>query len=171
MESSTQRRPSPRRAGSHARPTAGRGRRYGGSRGGVPIAVSFAPMIDVTFLLLIFFLVTTTFERAEGILSSKLPKEVGKKAVALPLSPIVIRLHQIGPDLEQVEIAIDNMEKAPSNFEKLTEVIQQIHRMPGFDRATPVVIVADADVRWDHVVACWNAALRAGCDRIAFSDS
>ncbi len=170
MESSPQR-PSPRRSGSHTRRTARGARRTARPRGGVPIAVNFAPMIDVTFLLLIFFLVTTTFERAEGILSSKLPKEAGAKAVALPLSPIVIRLHPVGGDLEDVEIVIDNMDNAPSNFEKLTEFIQQIHRTPGFDRATPVVIVADGDVRWDHIVACWNAALRAGCERIAFGDS
>ena len=60
-------------------------------RGGreTPIAVNLAPMIDVTFLLLIFFLVTTTFERAEGILTSDLPRSRGIPTVALPVRSLV----------------------------------------------------------------------------------
>ena len=111
----------------------GRGRR---EPHGVSFAVNIAPMIDVTFLLLIFFLVTTRFERAEGLLASELPRESG----------------------------------APSSFDGLADALRAIQRRPGFDKDTPVVIVAENDVRWDHVVSCWNAALRAECTRIAFGE-
>lgn len=144
-------------------------RRRTGARG-ARIAVNFAPMIDVTFLLLIFFLVTTTFERAEGILASEFPRDAGAPSVALPLSPIVIRLHQTGSAHEDVEITIDRFESTAADFEELAALIGRIHEEPGFDKDTPVVIVTDDDVRWDHVVACWNAALRAQCTRIAFAE-
>ena len=49
----------------------------------------------------------------------------------------------------------------------LTDVVQQ----PGFGPDTPVVVVAEGRVPWDHVVNAWNAALRAGFVRIAFGDS
>ena len=52
----------------------------------VRLTLNLAPMIDVTFLLLIFFLVTTTFKRAEGIFASHLPKDAGAPTAALPIS-------------------------------------------------------------------------------------
>lgn len=132
-------------------------------------SVNIAPMIDVTFLLLIFFLVTTTFERAEGILASTLPKETGQRpTVALPISPIVVRLSQTGPGAQDYKIRIDNFHNVPANFVELAEYFRQIHRQPGFDTETPVVIVAGDHVRWDHVVSAWNAAVAAGCTTIAF---
>jgi biopolymer transport protein ExbD len=137
---------------------------------GAAIAVNFAPMIDVTFLLLIFFLVTTTFERAEGILASDLPRDSGAPAVALPVSPIVIRLAPDESDLDGVTIHIDYFDYAPGDMDSLPATLGRIHQEPGFDKQTPVVIVAENDVRWDHVVNCWNAALRAGCERIAFAE-
>ncbi len=161
-----------RRAGFMGGGRPGRSWRRGRGPGGVgaAIAVNFAPMIDVTFLLLIFFLVTTSFERAEGILASDLPRDRGTPMVALPLSPIVIRLSQTGVKAEDIAISIDRFDPVPQDFEELPAVLAQIHQRPGFDKQTPVVIVAENDVRWDHVVNCWNAALRAGCERIAFAE-
>ena len=136
---------------------------------GPPFAVNIAPMIDVTFLLLIFFLVTTTFERAEGILASRLPKDTGlTPAVALPISPIIVHLSQVGPEGDDYAIRIDNFQNVPANFIELAEYFRQIQQWPGFDEETPVIIVASDAVRWDHVVGAWNAAVRAGCKNIAF---
>lgn len=140
------------------------------SRRGVSIAVNLAPMIDVSFLLLIFFLVTTTFERAEGILSAKLPRATGAPTVALPISPIVVRLVQTGPGDDDYKIRIDHFQAAPATTAELAAHLRQIQQQPGFDRKTPVLIVAENAVRWDHVVGCWNAALRAGCERVAFAE-
>ena len=138
--------------------------------GGVPISVHLAPMIDVTFLLLIFFLVTTTFERAEGIIASDLPEVGAVPAVPLPISPIVLRIGQSGPGHDDYAISVDRFEDVPQDFSDLPDFLRQIRQQPGFDRQTPVVIVAENDVRWDHVVNCWNAVLKAGCRRVAFGE-
>lgn len=135
---------------------------------GSTIAVNLAPMIDVTFLLLIFFLVTTTFERAEGILSSELPATDASAATPLPISPIVVRLTPDG--VTGCTILVDGLDFIPEDFAQLVDVLKSVQRQPGFDVQTPVVIVAEQNVRWDHVVECWNAALRAGCKRIAFAE-
>ena len=50
----------------------------------------------------------------------------------------------------------------------LPDFLKLIQQQPGFDEETPVVIIGENDVRWDHLVGCWNAVLRAGCKRIAF---
>ena len=132
--------------------------------------MDITPMIDVTFLLLIFFLVTTTFDRAEGLLTSKLPDKGAAPAVALPLSPIVVRLEATGGGTDGYTISIDKFATRPANDTELVDALRQLQQQPGFDAETPVVIISQAQVRWDHVVACWNAALRAGCKRIAFGE-
>jgi biopolymer transport protein ExbD len=140
-------------------------------RGGIATAVNIAPMIDVSFLLLIFFLVTTTFERAEGILASDLPRRRGgQPGVTLPISPMVIRLTPPRGGDEGYALSVDRFPQAPPRIEALPAFLRGVHEMPGFDRDTPVVIVADNDVRWDFVVQCWNAAIRAECRKIAFAE-
>ncbi len=145
-----------------------RGQRSG--RRGVSIAINLAPMIDVTFLLLIFFLVTTTFERAEGVLTSEMPGNTAAASVSLPLTPIVVRLTPRDADAERVDIRIDRIGTAPGDFEGLVNILRELQGKPGFDVDTPVVIIAVSDVKWDHVVGAWNAVLRAGCTRVAFGE-
>lgn len=134
-------------------------------RTGTSITINLAPMIDVTFLLMIFFLVTTTFERAEGLLSSKMPQE-GPASVALPLTPIVVRLTAAGD--AGVVIRVDQLRSMPTGFRELASLLEDLQAKPGFDAETPVVIASEPDVAWDHVVNAWNAALSAGCKRVAF---
>ena len=157
-----------REGGGEVAPLRSRRRRF--EPRGVSFAVNIAPMIDVTFLLLIFFLVTTRFERPEGLLASEMPTDSGAPAVGLPLSPIVVRLSQTGPEFDDVDISIDKFTGTPESPDELVLYLRDIQRQPGFDKDTPVVIVAEDEVRWDHVVGCWNAALRAGCTRIAFGE-
>ena len=76
----------------------------------------------------------------------------------------------VGEDAEVVRTLIVAPEEGEGFIDELVTYLQEIHRRPGFDRDTPVVIVAEHDVRWDHVVSCWNAALRADCTRIAFGE-
>lgn len=136
----------------------------------VPFAINIAPMIDVTFLLLIFFVVTTTFEKAEGLLAAKLPKDQGRPAVALPISPVVVRLKQTGPNMEDFVIRLDNFDGTPTDFEELARMLGEIQHKPGFDVETPVVIVPEGAVRWDQVVNAWNAAVRSKYNNVAFVD-
>jgi len=127
-------------------------------------------MIDMSFIMLIFFLVTTRFEQPEGVLASRLPRDSGVPRVALPISPVVVRLSPTGESLEDYAISIDRFRGVPQDFDALPAFMREIRQRPGFDEQTPVVIVADDDVCWDHVVNCWNAALRAGYEKIAFAE-
>jgi biopolymer transport protein ExbD len=133
------------------------------------MALNIAPMIDVTFLLLIFFLVTTTFKRPEGIFSAQMPKDAGSPSAMLPVSPIVVRVGQFGPSEDDYSVKIDNFTRTPQTFTDLARFLADIQENPGFDKETPVVIAPTPDVRWDHVVNCWNAAVRAKCRKITFA--
>ncbi len=134
----------------------------------------FAPMIDMSFLLLLFFMATTRFAQPEGLLSSPMPpygsSGGGGPAVALPLSPLIIRLSTAGAAHDGFAVRIDSFpDESPSDFQQLARTLRAIQQKPGFDAATPVVIAAQSQVCWDHVVNCWNAALRAECKNIAFA--
>ena len=91
-------------------------------------------------------------------------------SVALPLSPIVIRLGHTGSADDAFTLTIDRFASDLQSFDELPTVLIQIQNQPGFDIQTPVVIVAEQEVQWDHVVSCWNAALRAGYTNIAFAE-
>jgi biopolymer transport protein ExbD len=131
----------------------------------------FAPMIDMSFLLLVFFMTTTRFSAPEGILSSQMPAYGAGgtgPAVALPLTPLIMRV-AAGPDASAVKISIDRFDSAPRDLTGLPEFLGKVLSEPGFDADSPMIIVADDAVHWDHVVNAWNAALRAGWKNIAFA--
>jgi len=132
------------------------------------LSMNLTPMIDVTFLLLIFFLVTSTFEKPEGLFAADLPRDSGQAALTLPISPLIVRLTPAG---DGCRIRIDNFTEAPASFGDLAAFLKNVQGNPGFDEHTPVVIVADDDLAWNHVVGCWNAAVRASCKSIAFGTS
>lgn len=56
--------------------------------------LEMTPMIDVTFLLLIFFMCTIKFKTLEGRLSANLPKDVGvNQSEAEPVEKVDIQMH------------------------------------------------------------------------------
>ncbi len=146
-----------------------RSRRARAPRELTALTLNLAPMVDVVFLLLIFFITTTTFKRAEGFLPAQLPHQ-GSLAdrVALPISPIVVRVRQTGGGPTDYLLDVENFIDRPTTFNELAGFLEELQEIPGFDEETPVVIKAGDEVQWDHVVGCWNAAVRAGCRRISF---
>jgi len=47
-------------------------------RGPTNLAIRMTPLIDVIFLLLIFFIMTIHFQRPEGVLANRLPEKGGQ---------------------------------------------------------------------------------------------
>lgn len=154
----------------HFRP---RRRRY--EQAGTLMSLSrFAPMIDMSFLLLIFFMTTTRFAQPEGLFSSEMPQYGAGMGsgphVPLPETPVVVRLRSDDTQPQGVQLSLDRFPGAPTALSDLPTFLRQVQKQPGFDADTPVIIVAENQVRWEHVVHCWNAALRAGCKNIAFAE-
>lgn len=132
------------------------------ARGDALMNVNLTPAIDITFNLLIFFVVATTFKAAEGVLRSETPAEQGVlEATPLPISPIRVRVRQTGPGYNDYRLKIDNRTVAPQSFLELTLMLEELQQMSGFDQETPVIIFAKDDTQWDLVVRCFNAIRRA----------
>jgi len=129
---------------------------------GTIMTVNLTPAIDITFNLLIFFIVATTFKAAEGVLPSKAPVEQGiLEATPLPVSPVKVRLRQTGEGWDNYKLKIDNWRIAPESFTDLTRILEAIQQKPGFDQDTPIIIFAENEAQWDLVVRCFNAIRRA----------
>lgn len=119
------------------------------SRGGVE--VNLTPLIDVVFLLLIFFMVSTTFTR-ETQLSIDLPEATGEVREA--------------PE-QQVEIMIDEAGNYRVNGRKLVDARPRtlqaaIYKVSAGDTTLPMVITADAEASHQSVVRAMDAAGQIG---------
>ena len=130
------------------------------------------PMIDVTFQLLLFFLVTFSFRETEGQIPGSLPA-VGKGGLSVhePMldRPIIVHLRPTGTRREHVIYEISDLSVAPRNAKELYE--QLMNRRAQFGTKVVVQIKPRGDVRWQFVVDAFNQATRAKFETIGFSSS
>lgn len=74
-----------------------------------PTRADLTPMIDVTFLLLVFFLCSIRFKVLEGRLATWLPKDVGTVCSAQPLRETLdLRIHRTR---SQAELGLDDVQR------------------------------------------------------------
>lgn len=104
------------------------------------LAMDLTPLIDVVFLLLIFFLVTSTFKKDELALLLKLPKtEQGTGSEK--------KIEQLTIELTSDQIAVNgkksSMEELPATFEKTEKETLVNLRVDGNVQYTRLVKVLD----------------------------
>jgi biopolymer transport protein ExbD len=134
-----------------------------------PLQPPLTPMIDVTFQLLLYFLLTSQFREDEGQIPGSLPHQGGVSAAQVDLKPIRVTLVPRGVYREQVQYNVDQL--APINDAKdLTGVLMAKQKQLGSDEI-PVLIKARSDVRWRYVVEVFNAAVNAQFKNISFASS
>ncbi len=135
--------------------------------------LKMTPLIDVVFLLLVFFIWTSSFEVPEFDLPSAIaePPEkqtvLGESNVSKPQPPvepfdeIVIRLSRVDARLimELNEDPIDSMAMLQS---RLTEIIS-IGVQPA------IIVDPSPEIAMNVAVAAYDAARAAGADRVLFA--
>ena len=133
------------------------------------LEVKMTPMIDVVFLLLIFFVWTSSFETPEFDLPSSLAESPagGSEANTDELPPveaydeIIVKL-LVRDGLPVIELGGQRIESAAALRARLAEVIA-IGVQP------PVIIDPEADVTMDRTVQAYDAARAAGADRVLYA--
>ena len=122
--------------------------------------LNMTSLIDVVFLLLIFFMVTTTFEK-QAKLKIALP-EATEEVQTQALQQIVISISQKGV------IYLNNNELLNSQYETIASGLKKI--ISGEDEKTPSVIVrADADAAHKHVVTVMDVLADLGVTSISIA--
>ncbi|MFP4222594.1 MAG: ExbD/TolR family protein [Phycisphaeraceae bacterium] len=132
------------------------------------MALNLTAMIDVIFLLLVYFVITANFGAGEGVLTAKLPEpSEGDAAENLAPPRLPLEVHLL-PSAEGVRIRIGSA-RPVEGFAELGPLLEQMQRDPDEPEAEgmfapddPVIIRSDPRVRWQHVVNAFNAARAAG---------
>lgn len=115
------------------------------------LSINLTPLIDVVFLLLIFFMVSTTFTR-ETQLSIDLPEAEGQPGEN---------------EDQQIEIQIDEAGKYRVNGQGLVDgrmrtLQAAIYKISAGDTTLPMIITADAQAAHENVVRAMDAAGQMG---------
>ena len=119
------------------------------------LTVNITPLIDVVFLLLIFFMVSTSFTR-ETQIELELPKASGEQL-------------EVAPDV--VEISIDGegnfyVNKKPLINTQIETLRRAIQKLSEGDSSLPLIISADAKAPYQSVVVALDAAGQEGFSNI-----
>ncbi len=115
------------------------------------VNINLTPLIDVVFLLLIFFMVSTTFTR-ETQLSVDLPEAQGTPSE---------------PSDNEIEILIDEQGRYRVNGQALVDNSMRtlqaaIYKISAGDTTMPMIITADAQAAHENVVRAMDAAGQMG---------
>ncbi|TDP29941.1 outer membrane transport energization protein ExbD [Idiomarina aquatica] len=117
-------------------------------------AIDMTPMLDIVFIMLIFFIVTTSFVKEAGI---QVNKPEANQATKEPSANIFIAIRDNGEiwmDKRQVEV-----ERVAANLE----------RMLAEQPTDLVVIQADKESQHGRVVEVMDQVKEAGIDKISIA--
>ena len=118
--------------------------------------INLIPLIDVLLCLLIFFVVTTTFD-ARSVLKLELPRADGQpsEAQSKALSVLVNA---------QGRYFVGDREVLRTDVESLKQALRDV---AGDDRQRVVLIRADARTPWQAVVTAYEALAQLGFRKVA----
>ena len=120
--------------------------------------LNMTSLIDVVFLLLIFFMVTTTFEK-QAKLKIELPEATEEKQAGTP-QQIIISISQKG------SIYLNNNELINSQYEAIASGLNGL--VEGNENP-PVVIRADANAAHKHVVTVMDVLADLGFSSVSIA--
>ncbi|MCH8263412.1 MAG: biopolymer transporter ExbD [Proteobacteria bacterium] len=120
--------------------------------------LDITPLIDVVFLLLIFFMVSTTFEH-ESEVNITLPKASKEIAKAKP---------------DAINVAIDNQSRIFINEKellnsKISTIKEALYEIASNLEDAPLIISADEETPYQVVIRTMDAARQLGLVKITFA--
>ena len=154
--------------------------------------LEMTPMIDVTFLLLIFFMCTLKFKTLEGKLAAYLPKDVGVNTMqAEPIPKVEIQLRVVtagtkydprgsrfgewsgkpGTRYSNGDDRVIQYSIGPRKTNSLAEVQDRLKALHREDEKRPATIDARPGTIYADVVKVLDAALDAGFTEVTFVGS
>jgi biopolymer transport protein ExbD len=131
-----------------------------------------APMIDIIFLLLIFFMICAKWRPQEQFLPLQLSTAGAAEIPLVRPEPLIIHITaqshgcdvQIGPSAS-IQIRQDHAEQdLASLIEQLQDSLTVQHRFA----SDPVEIICEPDVKWDYFAKIYNVLYGAGLTDITF---
>ena len=129
---------------------------------------AMTPMIDVVFLLLVFFVWTASFQTIEYVLDSQVAAQQGTNASEdTQLTPptdnedILIRIESVAGEL----VWSVSQRSATS----LADVKERLMRLADVDASVKVILHPDPEVPLEFVIGAFDAAQLAGFTQVVFA--
>lgn len=144
---------------------------------GGQMELNLVPMIDVVFLLLMYFLLTTNFTIGEEVFHMDAPNAAGVEREPDPFDladqPLLVSVSTTGPGPADYALEIDLQVSPPATFEALFRFLDDNQVRPAnpgglFMPDTAVLIQPSRQTRWEHAVSALNAAVRARYANVQF---
>jgi biopolymer transport protein ExbD len=128
--------------------------------------LSLTPMVDVVFLLLIFFMVGMKIRVVEREIHARLPGT--GQAVGRPLDYLRVRVkaQEVSEAHRGPRIIIDGI--AATDWPRVRGTFRRLARIPGATQTIHVVIDPDDDVPHDWVIRVLDSVRESGYQNIAF---
>lgn len=120
------------------------------------LAINITPLIDVVFLLLIFFMVTTTFSRETRLLVN-LPEANAELAQETEINQIEILVTEEGGYSINGRSLVNN---------RLETLMSGLEIESNGDRDLPILLIADAEATHQSVVTAMDAIGQSGFTRL-----
>jgi biopolymer transport protein ExbD len=134
------------------------------------VDLQMTAMIDVVFLLLVFFLWTSSFEKPEFDLASALSlPPVGNSSTNLETVPvlfdeIVIRIVSTGNGVHELRLN-------ESVYGTNAELLERLTSIATLGVQPAVIVHPDSSVPMETAIAVYDSARAAGFDRVLFTAS
>ena len=113
------------------------------------------PLIDIVFILLIFFIVSSVFKKEELVLNLELPSSNAKE--------LEVELKQLNIELSTTALAYQGEKISFQKFDIL------LSNYPTRDK--PVIVRIDKDVKYDRVVKVLDTLSKYSYDNLALVTS
>jgi len=117
--------------------------------------LEMTPMIDVVFLLLIFFIFATKFPKQEGKLEASLPAKA--QGASKPKTIVIVEITDNG------KLLVNGQDYTADQLSAL------LQKLSDLDPEQPVVIKGQPNARHQRVVDALNACAKANITRISFT--
>jgi len=128
------------------------------------VGFQIAPMVDVVFVLMLFFMASAGMQVVEMELGINLPSGQGRSANAVPTTPIIIEISADGAVTMNNNPYGDPTDKT---LQRLRDWLK--NAIDKFGDKDPVIIRPNSDTRHERVIDVLNAAAAAKVKNLTFS--
>jgi biopolymer transport protein ExbD len=124
--------------------------------------LQIAPMLDILFVLLLFFMVAASVQKREAAIATSLP---GHKESPSPQVPVLVTIDADG------QVNINSTAADTPTSDELPQTINRLRAITAGNPNQPVFITPQPSTRQQRVVDVLNACTAAGVKNLAFASS
>ena len=130
------------------------------------------PLIDVVFLLLIFFIMTVNFQPLEGFMAAELPGAMASDSVS-EVDPLVFYVDTQADGSCRVMFSGQTViiEKDSGDFSPFAQAAEDIMAQRKRNLSDPVMLVDLSNTSWQHILNMYDALVSLGYKNIVLGEN